>query len=143
MINNASQREQFDQHSLTQTHSQTHTRAPQNMATEFLSGVIEGFYGPTWSSDQRKDLFASMQHFGLSIYIYAPKDDAKHRMHWRQQYTDNECGEEEGRVENGWRGEGERGEGRSVVNERLFMSTFFLCSSRTHTPTHSHAQACK
>jgi hypothetical protein len=61
-------------------------------SSDFLSGVIEGFYGYPWTFEQRKDLFVSMMQFGLGVYVYAPKDDAKHRSHWRQPYTDSECG---------------------------------------------------
>ena len=29
--------------------------------TEFLCGVVEGFYGRPWTTEQRKDLFTKMQ----------------------------------------------------------------------------------
>lgn len=57
---------------------------------DFLSGVIEGFYGRPWSCDQRKDLFQQMQEFGFNCYVYAPKDDAKHRAEWRELYSEDE-----------------------------------------------------
>ncbi len=58
---------------------------------EFIAGVIEGFYGRPWSFDQRKDLFTCMRQFEFTVYIYAPKDDLKHRAQWRDLYTDEEC----------------------------------------------------
>ena len=55
-----------------------------------LRGVIEGFYGPAWSHQCRLDLFRYMGKYKLNTYIYAPKDDAKHRGSWRALYTADE-----------------------------------------------------
>lgn len=33
------------------------------------------------------------QKWGLNTYLYAPKDDYKHRMYWRDLYTEEEAGE--------------------------------------------------
>ena len=33
-----------------------------------------------------------MAVLGMNTYIYAPKDDLKHRMHWRDLYTVDEAG---------------------------------------------------
>ncbi|XP_074640311.1 protein O-GlcNAcase-like isoform X2 [Tubulanus polymorphus] len=57
----------------------------------FLCGVVEGFYGRPWSTDQRKELFKRMQRFGLNTYLYAPKDDSKHRVYWRDLYSVEEA----------------------------------------------------
>ncbi len=54
---------------------------------DFLSGVIEGFYGPPWSQAERLQLFGRMRDWGLNTYVYAPKDDLKHRALWRETYT--------------------------------------------------------
>lgn len=32
------------------------------------------------------------QRWGLNTYLYAPKDDCKHRMYWRELYTAEEAG---------------------------------------------------
>ncbi|XP_051957637.1 protein O-GlcNAcase [Xyrauchen texanus] len=53
----------------------------------FLSGVVEGFYGRPWTMTQRKELFSREQKWGLNTYLYAPKDDYKHRMYWRDLYS--------------------------------------------------------
>ncbi|XP_026131666.1 protein O-GlcNAcase-like [Carassius auratus] len=53
----------------------------------FLSGVVEGFYGRPWTMSQRKELFRREQKWGLNAYLYAPKDDYKHRMYWRDLYS--------------------------------------------------------
>ena len=56
----------------------------------FMCGVVEGFYSKPWSQDQRLDLYDKMKTFGLNTYVYAPKDDAKHRALWRELYVDSE-----------------------------------------------------
>jgi hypothetical protein len=51
-----------------------------------LRGVIEGFYGPPWSSADRLsqlDFFASTKQ---NVYVYSPKDDPYLRAQWRQPY---------------------------------------------------------
>eukprot|EP00096_Caligus_rogercresseyi_P012492 TRINITY_DN5243_c0_g1_i1.p1 TRINITY_DN5243_c0_g1~~TRINITY_DN5243_c0_g1_i1.p1 ORF type:complete len:654 (-),score=214.63 TRINITY_DN5243_c0_g1_i1:148-2070(-) len=48
-----------------------------------LLGVVEGFYNRPWNEDQRLDLFKKLSAFGCNAYVYAPKDDARHRTHWR------------------------------------------------------------
>ena len=54
-------------------------------------GVIEGFYGRPWTPDQRQRLFAQMRMWGMNTYLYAPKEDLKHRRHWRQTYEGAEA----------------------------------------------------
>jgi hypothetical protein len=56
-------------------------------STEFLAGVIEGFYGAPWSPAERIELFGAMARWGLNTYVYAPKDDLKHRTLWREPYA--------------------------------------------------------
>jgi hypothetical protein len=49
-------------------------------------GVIEGFYGPPWSHQDRLDVIRFMGDVGLTTYYYAPKDDPYHRQRWREPY---------------------------------------------------------
>ena len=56
----------------------------------FRCGVIEGFYGRPWSPAQRGRLLGWMSGWGLNTYLYAPKDDLKHRTLWREAYTEEE-----------------------------------------------------
>ncbi|XP_005940708.1 protein O-GlcNAcase isoform X1 [Haplochromis burtoni] len=58
---------------------------------KFISGVVEGFYGRPWTMEQRKELFRRQQKWGLNTYLYAPKDDCKHRMFWRELYSVEEA----------------------------------------------------
>ncbi len=61
------------------------------MHSSFLSGVIEGFYGPPWTPAERRQLFDELAEAGLRTYFYAPKDDLKHRALWREPYTGAEA----------------------------------------------------
>lgn len=54
---------------------------------KFMLGVVEGFYGRPFTSEQRKDLFKKLKKCGHCMYVYAPKDDYKHRASWRELYT--------------------------------------------------------
>ncbi len=56
----------------------------------FLCGVIEGFYGQPWNQVERLELFDWMAQWGLNTYLYAPKDDLKHRALWRELYSASE-----------------------------------------------------
>lgn len=57
---------------------------------KFLSGVVEGFYGTPWREAERLELFQRMNKLDFNTYIYAPKDEVKHRKFWRERYTDTE-----------------------------------------------------
>lgn len=58
---------------------------------DFICGVVEGFYGRPWTTEQRKDLFHKIKKWGMDMYVYAPKDDYKHRAYWRELYTVEEA----------------------------------------------------
>ncbi|KAM9362483.1 protein O-GlcNAcase [Symphorus nematophorus] len=64
---------------------------PQPGSRRFISGVVEGFYGRPWTMEQRTELFKREQKWGLNTYLYAPKDDYKHRMYWRDLYSAEEA----------------------------------------------------
>ena len=52
------------------------------------TGVIEGFYGPPWSHQDRIDVLRFMGRVGLTHFYYAPKDDPYHRARWSEPYPD-------------------------------------------------------
>jgi protein O-GlcNAcase/histone acetyltransferase len=58
---------------------------------DIICGVIEGFYGPPWTWEQRQTLVEWMSAGKLNTYLYAPKDDLKHRIGWRTLYTSAEA----------------------------------------------------
>ncbi|NIR58279.1 MAG: hyaluronidase [Gammaproteobacteria bacterium] len=51
-------------------------------------GVIEGFYGPLWSWDEREALIARLAPHGYRFYHYAPKGDPAVRERWRTPWPD-------------------------------------------------------
>ena len=55
-----------------------------------VRGVIEGFYGPPWSHEERLDMIRFCGTQGLSTWVHAPKDDPYHRRLWREPYPDDE-----------------------------------------------------
>ena len=59
-------------------------------ARPFICGVVEGFYNRPWNQGQRVDLYKKLNTFGLNAYLYAPKDDVKHRALWRDPYDESE-----------------------------------------------------
>jgi len=61
----------------------------------FHCGVVEGFYGKPWTTEQRSHLFRQLKKLGMNTYLYAPKDDLKHRAEWRIRYTCEEAGKED------------------------------------------------
>lgn len=63
------------------------TQNTEEGSGKFLLGLVEGFYGRPFTADQRKDLFKKLKKYGHQLYVYAPKDDYKHRASWRELYT--------------------------------------------------------
>ncbi|KAI6217820.1 Bifunctional protein NCOAT [Aphelenchoides fujianensis] len=61
-------------------------------SSRFICGVVEGELLRTALDDreQRKNLFERMKALGLNTYLYAPKDDLKHRFEWRALYNEEE-----------------------------------------------------
>lgn len=51
-------------------------------------GVIEGFYGETWSWQARQEYPGFMSKVGLNAYIYAPKSDSHLRKQWREPWSE-------------------------------------------------------
>ncbi|XP_077427900.1 protein O-GlcNAcase isoform X1 [Vanacampus margaritifer] len=72
------------------TSTEVGKKAPSG-GKRFIGGVVEGFYGRPWTMDQRTELFKREQKWGLNTYLYAPKDDYKHRMYWRDLYSVEEA----------------------------------------------------
>lgn len=53
-------------------------------------GIIEGFYGPSWTWDDRKRLVSRLAPHGYGFYLYAPKLDQTLRNRWRDPFTADE-----------------------------------------------------
>lgn len=52
----------------------------------FLGGVVEGYYGPPWSTADTIGMIEFMSNHGLNTFVYAPKDDQFQRTKWRDLY---------------------------------------------------------
>jgi len=50
-------------------------------------GVIEGFFGRTWSFQERYDYAEFLKNNGYQFYIYAPKADPYLRKSWQQDWA--------------------------------------------------------
>jgi len=49
-------------------------------------GIVEGFYGPPWTHQDRIDVLRFEGAHAMNVYYYAPKDDPYHRKLWREAY---------------------------------------------------------
>jgi hyaluronoglucosaminidase len=52
-----------------------------------VAGVLEGFYGPPWSWDDRVAIMERCAPAGLPWYVWAPKSDPLHRKRWREPFS--------------------------------------------------------
>ncbi len=57
---------------------------------DFLTGVIEGFYGRCWTWQERQSSVDFLRENGLNTYIYAPKSDAMLRRDWDKPWIDQD-----------------------------------------------------
>jgi hypothetical protein len=51
-------------------------------------GVIEGYFGDSWSHADRKQVIAGLRRSGYSFFHHAPKADAFLRRRWRERHPD-------------------------------------------------------
>ncbi len=51
------------------------------------SGTIEGFFGRSWSWENRRIHLEFLKAHNFSFYIYAPKSDPQLRRNWQQDWT--------------------------------------------------------
>lgn len=56
----------------------------------FVRGVMEGFYGRSWSWQTREAYADFLKANGFGFYIYAPKDDAYLRRQWREDWPESQ-----------------------------------------------------
>jgi hyaluronoglucosaminidase len=54
--------------------------------SEFLSGVIEGFYGQAWPFETRRAYASYLAQLGLNTSLYCPKSDVYLRKRWQQHW---------------------------------------------------------
>lgn len=51
-----------------------------------IRGIVEGFYGPPWTDEQRLEIVEFIGARGMNTFVYAPKDDPLVRRDWRSPY---------------------------------------------------------
>jgi len=51
-----------------------------------IRGVVEGFYGPPWTMEERALILREMARLEMNLYVYAPKNDLLHRHRWETPY---------------------------------------------------------
>ena len=61
-------------------------RASPAWKPPFLSGVIEGFYGPSWSVADTLAIMRFERAHHMNTFLYAPKYDPYSRIDWREPY---------------------------------------------------------
>ena len=61
--------------------------------SEFLSGILEGFYGRAWSQQDRLDYAQYLPRSGLNSAIYCPKGDPYLRHRWWQDWPAEQWGQ--------------------------------------------------
>ena len=49
-------------------------------------GYVEGCYGRLLGWDERVRILDALAACGMNAYAYAPKEDARHRLRWREPY---------------------------------------------------------
>jgi hyaluronoglucosaminidase len=49
-----------------------------------VRGVIEGFYGPPWSHEERLDFLKFMADHGMNMFVFSPKDEPLLRYDWAE-----------------------------------------------------------
>ena len=49
-------------------------------------GYLEGYYGRLLDWPERRAILDTLAELGMNAYAYAPKEDARHRLHWRESY---------------------------------------------------------
>ncbi|MEC8128125.1 MAG: beta-N-acetylglucosaminidase domain-containing protein [Pseudomonadota bacterium] len=52
-----------------------------------LRGYIEGYYGRLLGWDDRARILDRLHDLGMNAYLYAPKEDLFHRVHWRRPWN--------------------------------------------------------
>ena len=59
----------------------------KELKKNYIRGYIEGFYGRLLEWESRKLIIKSLSKNKMNSYLYAPKEDKSHRLHWRKPYS--------------------------------------------------------
>ena len=75
------------------------------MESTFVTGIIEGFYGRSWSWEARIAYARFLKANGFGLYIYAPKGDPFLRKRWREDWPEDHV-KELGKLGSAYHGHG-------------------------------------
>jgi len=53
---------------------------------KIFNGYIEGYYGRLLNWEERGKIISKLKANKMNFYFYAPKEDEKHRLHWKLEY---------------------------------------------------------
>ena len=53
---------------------------------KLLNGYIEGYYGRLLTWEERNRIISNLNRNRMNFFFYAPKEDNKHRLNWKQNY---------------------------------------------------------
>ncbi len=70
----------------TTTFSAASNSSSAQLPDSFLGGVIEGYYGPPWSTADTVSMIAFLSQHHMNTFVYAPKYDPYERAKWNQLY---------------------------------------------------------
>lgn len=65
----------------------------EDYATTARRGVIEGFYGFPWTTEERIDMVEWGSKYKMNNFVFAPKDDEYHSAKWRELYPQEKLSE--------------------------------------------------
>ena len=58
-----------------------------------IAGIIEGFYGPPWTHQERLRNIDLLAEYGGNSYVWAAKLEPRHRQLWAEPFTELELAE--------------------------------------------------
>ena len=54
-----------------------------------INGYIEGYYGKLLTWSERLRILQKLYKNRMNFYLYAPKEDDKHRLNWKKKYDNH------------------------------------------------------
>ena len=60
-------------------------------SSQHMRGYIEGYYGRLLTWSERRQILDQLASLGMNAYLYAPKEDSRHRVEWRTLWDEEWC----------------------------------------------------
>ena len=61
----------------------------KNLNYKKVKGYIEGYYGRLLTWNERIEILDVLSKNNMNFYFYCPKEDIKHRLKWKENYSLN------------------------------------------------------